>query len=561
MGAIAMNTVQLKVDSTRLFNNLQHAFSAGAMMGELLQNARRAGASRIDIHYDEYTGTLIVEDNGAGISDLQTLLTAAESGWNASIVDHEHPFGLGFLSVLYAGRHVTVETVGQRFSADTQELLDGHRVPVEPCEGIAGTRITIRGYGWKVDTLERQASRDDVRFNDMNRVTEGFPVEVIFNGRPMPRPYARTGGQDWIETDVGSILVLGDVARTHQAGLFVQGLPLERGRIGNEVAIIHLNGTFQVKLPDRQHLQDPTASAARIEKALASVIRQKLEAWKAAVGPEAFVLDWSERCAYWKCRDLLDDIACVPASWFVDWQSSRPGYDAYGDIHRRLESTKDEGPVVSRTVLEKSPGVYEMPSVWDADTTHPHAAQCWLAAGRTWTLMGVGTLPIGKDHWLHDLIREETDQEFEVMVDGVMGDQRVDLTGFEVMNLAVAEHVRITHLPSGETREVDAAIKENTLYVTREGLPVWVTRLIADYIDDDRYDEAAEDQDQDRLEDAFHRIVATDPADLVAHVLRHANGMRHQGKLVNVSVTVDFDASGTFRSTRVVERPRVEAKA
>ena len=69
---------------------------------ELLQNARRAGASCVGLTYEPKAKRLVVRDDGCGIADFQTLLTLGESGWSEAVQRTEHPFGLGFLQSLYA---------------------------------------------------------------------------------------------------------------------------------------------------------------------------------------------------------------------------------------------------------------------------------------------------------------------------------------------------------------------------------------------------------------------------------------------------------------------------
>jgi hypothetical protein len=71
---------------------------------ELLQNARRAGATGVDVSIEEYasdTGacTVTVQDNGRGIDDFQKLLTLGCSGWAAETQAREDPAGMGFFSL------------------------------------------------------------------------------------------------------------------------------------------------------------------------------------------------------------------------------------------------------------------------------------------------------------------------------------------------------------------------------------------------------------------------------------------------------------------------------
>src|SRR3546814_11058540 len=64
---------------TRLFNN-----TIGDVLAELIQNARRAGASLLALTTSEHNGRtwLSVTDNGAGIEDPSVLLAFGGSGWD-----------------------------------------------------------------------------------------------------------------------------------------------------------------------------------------------------------------------------------------------------------------------------------------------------------------------------------------------------------------------------------------------------------------------------------------------------------------------------------------------
>jgi len=94
------------------------------VLGELMANSRRAGATKVEIDFAPETKTLVVRDDGCGIDCYQTLFTIAESGWDAEIVEQEHPFGLGFLSALFACGHLEVESKGGRIFMPTGSVLD-----------------------------------------------------------------------------------------------------------------------------------------------------------------------------------------------------------------------------------------------------------------------------------------------------------------------------------------------------------------------------------------------------------------------------------------------------
>ncbi len=79
----------------RLFRN-----DDAGIFGELLQNARRAGTTFVDIHIEEAAGDIAgsrvtFEDNGRGITDFQTLVTLGGSGRNEEVQRTEDRAGMG----------------------------------------------------------------------------------------------------------------------------------------------------------------------------------------------------------------------------------------------------------------------------------------------------------------------------------------------------------------------------------------------------------------------------------------------------------------------------------
>ena len=79
--------IQVRVNEEGALRNQRFAFSDRyTLITELLQNARRAGADRIEVAFDAATQVLRVTDNGRGIEDFQKLLVFNESGWDDAAV-------------------------------------------------------------------------------------------------------------------------------------------------------------------------------------------------------------------------------------------------------------------------------------------------------------------------------------------------------------------------------------------------------------------------------------------------------------------------------------------
>src|SRR3546814_7441457 len=92
-------------DLSRLFNG-----TITDVLNELFQNARRAGAGRIEVHVRDHEGgsSLHIADDGRGVDDPASFVTLGRSGWSDEIAQREDPAGMGVFSL--AGRTVTVRS-------------------------------------------------------------------------------------------------------------------------------------------------------------------------------------------------------------------------------------------------------------------------------------------------------------------------------------------------------------------------------------------------------------------------------------------------------------------
>jgi hypothetical protein len=122
-------------------------------MIEVLQNARRAGATKVEITSNN--GLIIIQDNGAGIQDFQKLLDLGSSGWDEAIENAEDPAGVGIFSL--APREVTVES-GKTRLVITQKIWTGEPARLfETQEPVEGTRLQFRDEPWELKTVEKYA--------------------------------------------------------------------------------------------------------------------------------------------------------------------------------------------------------------------------------------------------------------------------------------------------------------------------------------------------------------------------------------------------------------------
>jgi hypothetical protein len=159
-------TIQAQV-SKRLLSKADRLFT-GTLEGrmiEILQNARRAGATTVEITHKD--GLATIQDNGKGIEDFSVLLNLGSSNWDETIENAEDPAGVGIFSL--APREVTVES-GMTKLVITRKIWTGEPARLfETYEPVKGTQLQFKDEPWELKTVEKYA------------VFTG--LEVIVNGK------------------------------------------------------------------------------------------------------------------------------------------------------------------------------------------------------------------------------------------------------------------------------------------------------------------------------------------------------------------------------------------
>lgn len=175
----------------RLFDNTPRT-----VIAELIQNSRRAGATKlqIDFEHEEQGMRMMFKDNGKGIDDMAKLLHIRSSGWDASTMTKEDPAGMGFFC-LCRMRELTVKSKNSSafMGANCEALRGLIEVPVmELEEFVDGTEIS---FVWPdVHAYQiREAIIDVGRFAPLSIMVEGNEIER--------KPFRPIGCLDEFETD------------------------------------------------------------------------------------------------------------------------------------------------------------------------------------------------------------------------------------------------------------------------------------------------------------------------------------------------------------------------
>ena len=150
------------------------------ILNELLQNARRSGATRVEIQKESQH--IRITDNGRGIKDPRAILSFGQSEWEEPGALNEHPAGMG-LYALARNESVTIRSRTQDSPTPWQiTLTPDHFVgkisaPVEQVqEENAPTGTTV--------TFQDKTSVPYVA-NVVGNAARYFPVPVFLNSHQM----------------------------------------------------------------------------------------------------------------------------------------------------------------------------------------------------------------------------------------------------------------------------------------------------------------------------------------------------------------------------------------
>lgn len=312
----AQEIITSGVNEGRFLEHLRAMFSTSTtVLAELMQNARRAGATSIGFSYDEPTKSLIVTDNGCGIADFRALITVAESGWSEETMQSDRPFGMGFFSVAFGCSSVLIESRGRQTEFCSDDLIAKRPIIVQPSSFIGATRLTLRDC-----RLTDGVIAEALRF-----YAKGFAIPVWWNEHELPRPHARenlTG----VETEVGFVSMAGihresDAMPVLRRGrLYCQGLPIKAESFnprwaGDDEIIIHVDHhRYQPRMPDRECLVDQEHATKHFKAEVRRLATEHLFSQKTLCTPEVFATK------YWVLADelgvlhVMNDVPVLPSA-------------------------------------------------------------------------------------------------------------------------------------------------------------------------------------------------------------------------------------------------------
>lgn len=173
-----MKTFHARV-SPRLLQNSPLLFnqSPQGLLLELLQNCRRAQATKIDIRTSEEAPgktQVSLSDNGVGIKNPDHLLHLGHTGWKEDVQLQESPAGMGFFSLCHLSEGVQIHSLNWKLHIPP-EAFQG-KTPCQPTE-------TATRQGTQIEFC---LSLPEEKVNEiLKELGKHFPVAIKINGKDL----------------------------------------------------------------------------------------------------------------------------------------------------------------------------------------------------------------------------------------------------------------------------------------------------------------------------------------------------------------------------------------
>lgn len=340
---------QLRIYRSNTFSNPYVFF------GEALQNAQRAKATRVDIQVER--DKIIVQDNGPGLDDPQSLFTLASSGWDEQTKEEQDPFGIGFFSSLALAGNVCIESRGRKYTLNYDQLMQGDslEVPEEDSEVTEGFKVTLTEL---IPEYEYWSARNQA--TDLSKTV--LDLDVYLNGSkvsqvnplipPEDRPYVQLA-----LPDIKGWLAIARYSweaslKVYHSGRYVKDFQM----YGVDGAISITNKALNLRAPDRRDfIQDELYQKfqARLEKAFRTILFKRLSSGERLGVDESYII-----------QKYITPGECASALSFT---AIRPDFDL--DTLDQFEEDQLKGLSITDIEGLVSQAEYEEPVVEEAEFT------------------------------------------------------------------------------------------------------------------------------------------------------------------------------------------------
>lgn len=402
-------------------------------IGEMLQNARRAGATLVDfsVYDNEGRVDVVVHDNGVGIANFATLFTLSESGWSDEVSQAENAFGMGFFSTLFVCKTMIVQSNGKRLDVDCEmaKLMEDFGEPLEDgdCSGL--TRITLKDVAVKAADIKYEVSS----LASKSRISVSFNGELLAQHQNFKALSAKA--KHVVSSPFGDFVILHDWELA--TDIVVQDVSVGRYGVGYYFNYL-FSDSLQCRMPDRDRLVNESQVKEEIILWLGGYYAQRLQVLRAEIGNDEAFLNAHFDAVVRFCPKILLEIDYLPACAFqaVCYETKRDEYEAESFSHQAGLRKGEE-----YIGFENAVGLWESP------------------AGANFAYFGKARIPLyglPDGHWFFDGCIDAQDSDFVIRCkDGLMFSFSLQYMGNGTA--LVAKGVVIEHVPSGKIVTLNGA--------------------------------------------------------------------------------------------------------
>jgi hypothetical protein len=411
--------MQLTIDESQTIKNISSVFTDSTkVLSELMQNARRAGASAI--HFTHTDNCLTIEDDGCGIVDYQSLFCLSKSGWTGSVVKNDKPFGMGFFSTIFACDTLIIKSNKQSLTVDCSKAKDLKPFddPISSSSAPAkGTSITLKGFMLDADKIK----------DTLVSLAKVSRLPVFFNGVELSREYsldelAKT--HKVVETPFGNLVLRRDFS--NHLRVYVQDLLVYQSSSYGDEKNLLFSDNLPVRMPDRDKLIEENAQVDAINEWLKSYFKNELCHIRNELNNDVDFLDAHFENVMEFFPEILNDIDYLPSAAFT---------------HVSLQNKRDQDYILCEHGLsrEAAKDALLLASVDECAFSHSF----FTHAG---ALLLKRTLP--SEHWVREfLINEPRTEDFSVSVTNPEY-LRCEGQYYGSVDFIICDEYTVTHKPS-----------------------------------------------------------------------------------------------------------------
>lgn len=425
--------MKLSVNVNQTIKNFGCVFSDSfKVIQELIQNARRAGATQVDITMEGVynDATITVADNGAGIGDFGALFMLSESGWVEDVKANEQPFGMGFYSTLYCSKKVIVQSKGQRIEIDTASAIamEDFGDVQEDVTVNTGTVVTL--FGVDIPSI----------YNKLCKLAETSSIAITFNGELLARPYAFSTLQDEypvVETPYGKLVLR--LPFYEKFSVVVQDIVVAKNfhHYDAQHNILFADSNqVRVRMPDRDAIINASDFIDEFQTWQIAYFKAEILLLRGGMANDIAFLDKYYFQVLRYVPSLLNDIPYLPGKAFVRVPFPAMCFDEYMSDEDQITHGVHRGDSVIVTDCDYDINVWRNALI--ATYLHEKKAQVVMTG-------------VPKDHWIFSQIARFNVTDFKVEVVNPVffsyGRGKILCAGEGL----VCDDLRIIHIPTGDT--------------------------------------------------------------------------------------------------------------